>query len=137
MLAFPVVLPIDLSSLTNVQFVACDKLLVRLGSNEMKSDFTLLLFITIGDAITTYVALQRNTHKWATLGICIFCCIACSLRPHDNFSSLDDVISTYSRWVRVLKLSASAVSPVWMFLLLVDLSGIAILFLYGHRNNIL
>lgn len=29
----------------------------------------------------------------------------------------------------MLKLSASAVSPVWMFLLLVDLSGIAILFL--------
>lgn len=72
-MAFPVVLPIDVSSLTNVQFVAYDKLLVRLGSNEMKSDFALLLFITIGDAITTYVALQRNTHKWATLYILFYC----------------------------------------------------------------
>ena len=33
------------------------------------------------------------------------------------------MFSTFSRWVRVLKLSALVVSPPWTFLLLEDLSG--------------
>lgn len=47
---------------------------------------------------------------------------------------LDGVISTSLRWVRALKPSASAVSLVWMFLLLADLSGIVILFLIEKKN---